>query len=370
MARTIKKITILTHSETNVTTDRRSLKRLRLPQPDVLGSGAEVMEEMPTDPAHVLLVDDEMDDMSGLDFLRMLRRSPEGRLLPVVMVTQENRREQVLNAISAGCSGYVLRPYALATFERHLQMAVDSAALDEEGEAKLARAHELLSLGKFSEAAEEFRSIVDGEEESHRYFDVGMRHLQAQRYGTAMVAFNRAVALGELFAEAHKGLAHAYRGLNDTARYLEELRTAAEIYALQDRLQETKEIFVEILKADPDAVNPYNALGVELRRKGDYAGAIHAYSQALELTPDDEYLFYNIAKAYLYAGDTGQAEAFLERALRRNPGFRDARGLYSQVAGKEWDVAPPEADAEPSRPAGSLPDTDDSAPPSTLSVDG
>ena len=90
-------------------------------------------------------------------------------------------------------------------------------------------------------------------------------------------------------------------------------------------------MFVEILKTDPDAVNPYNSLGVQLRRKGDIFGALHAYGQALALTPDDEHLHFNISKANLFAGNKDKAVEHLLRSLEINPALAHARELLTKI---------------------------------------
>lgn len=337
----IKSAAIVTGNRTHAAQDKKALQQLEIQPRGLFARGAQAREALDESPPHILLVDSELEDMDGVAFIRDLRRRRGGHALPVVMVTLENRRELVLDAISAGCSGYVLRPYAPATLERHLLLASESARPDVIESEQLDNARGLVSMGQFDEAIEEFQEILEERNEAQKYFDAGTRYLLQQKYGKAIIAFNKAIKLNELYAEAYKGLADAHRGKGNEAEYQQFLKRAADIYALQDRLQEAKELFVEILKSDPDAVNPYNALGVELRRKGDFAGAIHAYRQALEISPHDENLFYNISKAYLHAGDPGQAQEFISRALERNPGFMEARKLFAQLAEKEWHVAAP-----------------------------
>ncbi len=339
MSLCIKSASLLSGNRTHAGVDKKTLQKLNIQLDAYFARGKDAQGELENSRAQILLVDSELEDMDGVTFIRDLRRRPHGRLMPVVMVTLENRREMVLDAISAGCSGYVLRPYALNTLERHLLLASESARLDDIESEQLEGARNLVSMGQFDEAIEEFQELVEEKNEAQHYFDAGTRYLLQQKFGKAIIAFNKAIKLNELYAEAFKGLADAHKGKGNDGEYQKYLKQAADIYALQDRLQEAKELFVEILKADPDAVNPYNALGVELRRKGDFAGAIHAYRQALEISPHDENLFYNISKAYLHAGDPGQAQEFISQALTRNPGFMEARRLYAQLAEKEWPVA-------------------------------
>jgi len=140
-----------------------------------------------------------------------------------------------------------------------------------------------------------------------------------------------ALAVNTMFAEAYRGLAHAHKGLGDQAKFLEYLNRCADILAIQDKLQELKEVFVEILEQDPGAVNPYNTLGVRLRRSGDLSGALHAYTQALALTPGDENLHYNIAKAFLHASRREKAMEHLRQALVIRPDFSEAEQMLAEL---------------------------------------
>ncbi len=92
-----------------------------------------------------------------------------------------------------------------------------------------------------------------------------------------------------------------------------------------------KELFVEILQNEPDAVNPFNRLGVKLRKDGDYQGAIKAYHQACTFTPNDANLYYNMARAYTYAKEYESALNYTELSLRLDSSLEPARSLHTQI---------------------------------------
>ena len=101
-------------------------------------------------------------------------------------------------------------------------------------------------------------------------------------------------------------------GKGEMERYKSYLQKAAEVHAQFDRMEEAKNLFIEVLKQDSDAPNPYNTLGVKLRRNGDYPGAVHAYKRAIVLSPKDENIYYNLAKAYYYMGEVKKAQEKLK----------------------------------------------------------
>ena len=326
--------------------DRASLTHLNYSRVVCFESGREALEYLLVNPADIILTAFELRDMSGATLIKMLRGDKRTSNIPVIMVTHRNTKETVLRAISAGCAGYVLRPYSESVLQRHLNQARAAGRFDEIERDQLIHARELVLQGDFDAAIDEFAEIAAAPEDAQHYFDLGTKYLLEQRYGKSIIAFNKAIKINQLFAEAYKGLADAYKGKGDIEKYQEYLKRAADIFAFQDRLQETKELFAEILASDALAVNPYNNLGVQLRRKGDLAGAIHAYARALELTPEDENIHYNISKAYHLSGQTGTALTAITKALELNPSFEKAREIYSLIAKREWHV-PAEAKPRP-----------------------
>jgi tetratricopeptide (TPR) repeat protein len=318
--------------------DRMNLMRLGYARVVCLDTGREALDYLLHAEADLVLTEYELPDVSGTALIKSLKGDRKTAKIPVIMVTRRNTKETVLRAISSGCAGYVLRPYSEKVLERHLNQAKSAARFDEIEREQLSHARELVLQGDFDAAIGEYNEIVSTPDDAQHYFDLGAKYLVEQKYGKSIIAFNKAITLNELFAEAYKGLADAYKGKGDTAKYQEYLKRAADIFAFQDRLQEAKELFAEILASDAYAVNPYNSLGVQLRLKGDVAGAIHAYNRALELTPDDENIYYNLAKASHLAGQTQNARETITRALELNPSFAKARDLYRLISGKHWHV--------------------------------
>ena len=66
-----------------------------------------------------LVTDWNMPGMTGIDLLRHVRADEKLRGLPVLMVTAEAKREQIIEAAQAGVNGYVVKPFtALALKEK------------------------------------------------------------------------------------------------------------------------------------------------------------------------------------------------------------------------------------------------------------
>jgi two-component system chemotaxis response regulator CheY len=61
-----------------------------------------------------------MPNMTGIDMLRAIRAEESIRHLPVLMVTAEARKENIIEAAQAGASGYVVKPFTAATLEEKI----------------------------------------------------------------------------------------------------------------------------------------------------------------------------------------------------------------------------------------------------------
>ncbi len=59
----------------------------------------------------VVLVDWNMPEMNGLDFVRAVRANPGYRTLPLMMVTTETESSQMGKALAAGANEYVMKPF-------------------------------------------------------------------------------------------------------------------------------------------------------------------------------------------------------------------------------------------------------------------
>jgi two-component system, chemotaxis family, chemotaxis protein CheY len=67
-----------------------------------------------------LVSDWNMPGMTGIDLLRAVRADPNLKSLPVLMVTAESKREQIIEAAQAGVNGYVVKPFTAATLSEKL----------------------------------------------------------------------------------------------------------------------------------------------------------------------------------------------------------------------------------------------------------
>ncbi|MBX5461673.1 MAG: response regulator [Steroidobacteraceae bacterium] len=73
--------------------------------------GATALPLLQSQPFDLLITDWNMPKLPGIDLLRTVRSTPALAQLPVLMVTAEVKREQIIAATQAGVNGYIIKPF-------------------------------------------------------------------------------------------------------------------------------------------------------------------------------------------------------------------------------------------------------------------
>jgi two-component system chemotaxis response regulator CheY len=68
-----------------------------------------------------VVTDWNMPGMQGIDLLRAIRADEKLKHLPVLMVTAEAKKEQIVAAAQAGVNGYVIKPFTAGTLKQKLE---------------------------------------------------------------------------------------------------------------------------------------------------------------------------------------------------------------------------------------------------------
>jgi two-component system chemotaxis response regulator CheY len=68
----------------------------------------------------LVVTDWNMPNMTGIELLRAIRAEAALKTMPVLMVTAENNRDQIIAAAQAGVNGYVVKPFTAVTLKEKL----------------------------------------------------------------------------------------------------------------------------------------------------------------------------------------------------------------------------------------------------------
>ena len=73
-------------------------------------NGLEALDQLESNKLHLILLDWNMPELSGLDFLKKVRTMDQYKNLPIIMVTSESAKYNVIEALKAGATDYIIKP--------------------------------------------------------------------------------------------------------------------------------------------------------------------------------------------------------------------------------------------------------------------
>lgn len=99
---------------------RNLLKELGYSNVDEAEDGALALSKLKSEKFDFVISDWNMPNMDGLSMLQAIRADASLKHLPVLMVTAEAKKENIIAAAQAGASGYVVKPFTAATLDEKL----------------------------------------------------------------------------------------------------------------------------------------------------------------------------------------------------------------------------------------------------------
>ena len=83
--------------------------------------GKLALEELKKDSFGLIVCDWNMPNMTGMELLQVVRGDADLKGIPFVMVTAEGQKENVVEAVKAGVSNYIIKPFTPETFGEKLE---------------------------------------------------------------------------------------------------------------------------------------------------------------------------------------------------------------------------------------------------------
>lgn len=104
------------------------LKDLGYENVDEAEDGQMGLEKLRNGSFDFVVSDWNMPNLDGLEMLKQIRADANLKSLPVLMVTAEAKKENIIAAAQAGASGYVVKPFTAATLEEKLNKIFEKMA--------------------------------------------------------------------------------------------------------------------------------------------------------------------------------------------------------------------------------------------------
>ncbi|MGB4069987.1 MAG: chemotaxis response regulator CheY [Nitrospira sp.] len=96
------------------------LKQLGFGNVDEAENGQEALQKLRADTFGFVVSDWNMPVMTGIDMLRAIRADEKLKTLPVLMVTAEAQQCNLIEAVQAGVSNYIVKPFTAETMQEKI----------------------------------------------------------------------------------------------------------------------------------------------------------------------------------------------------------------------------------------------------------
>jgi two-component system chemotaxis response regulator CheY len=81
-------------------------------------NGREALSKLKEKKFDVVLLDQNMPGLSGIELLKLMKQDEHLKNIPVIMITAETSKEKVLEAIQLGVSEYIVKPFTAETLKK------------------------------------------------------------------------------------------------------------------------------------------------------------------------------------------------------------------------------------------------------------
>lgn len=324
---------VIARNRRHMRRDRDALSSAGVPEIRVSDNPRKALASLVDEPVGVILLDEQLGDVSGTDVLRVLRGHPKLSDTPVVVTGMGEDRTAVFDALAAGCSGYLVRPYSEAALLQQLRRATGSRNPDT---ARLAAMRKLEEERRVHQAE---ASLRQGREEkaevgqARALCEEGMQALAMERYGQAAELFSGALAVDPQHVEAHIGMASALQGQGNDGSARKSLRRAAKAYAGKEQREELKALVSNLLSRQHGVANPFIDLGFELVRQADYDSAARVYALAARYAPSAQEVNSAAARACMFTDSPQLCARRLSSAMRAAGSEANAHGIVMRIMG-------------------------------------
>jgi tetratricopeptide (TPR) repeat protein len=307
--------------------------------------------------------------------------------LKIIVLVGETRRENIAYFYEIGVNNVISKPASMNNIIEKLAFTIRPQGKLSE---YMGLGKRLLAAGKHKETLEICDKVLKIKPDSPAGLMLrGDVHMEQGDRDAAITCYLKAHESSHLYLEPLKKLAAAYEGVDENKHldYLKKLdklsplnterkTSIGAVYVRRKKMDVAEKYFDQAIesatreamsqvgnvaqriseavgKASPsmsekylakviqvkgatlnkDDIILFNKLGIALRGQGKWKEAIENYKRALQISPDDEGLHYNMGMAWFDGGEVHQAVKCFEKALGRNPDFYKASEAVSMNLG-------------------------------------
>ena len=331
------RVLLLSESEAFAGFDKRALREAGVQDVQCLTSGVAAARALANcakdSPLPVVISSHKLSDMDGERFCAIVRLHPLLRTLPVLLILSSKSEAEQLKMLGCGASALLWRPYSIDALTARL-VFLEAARRGEIRRDKT----EGGDTRDFDDALATCGMLLKPVRQPEDFFQAGMRCLRQEQWSSAISAFQHAMRGDLAPGKAELGMALAWKGRGDQARYRQYLADAAAIFVQAQQWQRARAACAQLFQVDAAAKNPFLALAIQHLGQGDHDGAAEILSQGLEVTPQAQVseriaLFCMAAEnpqALLHAFTAGLEKRLGAQAHHIGDGIREALHALAQ----------------------------------------
>lgn len=346
--------------------DRRALREAGFRSIRLLSSGVEaavlLAETAETVPAErpsqeprfipdIVLCNEQLADMSGDDFVRLVRLHPRLPDFPIIVTASADSEIVRRRAVETGYSGLLIRPYPQVRLLEELARARNnrnsSRPTTQGGKSGDADAFKE-ALATYKEAA---RALARN---SSRQFREGLVCLRQHRWDEGIALLQRSLEENPEHGDALLALGAAWRGKGNPTKYRAMLREAVAVFAEQQAWEKARTVAQRLMQENPTLSNPLLEEAGRLLVKSDFDSAAQALLAAREIAPCPD-MYDRLFRACTLCPDTSQAIIGLRRALAAADAEDVARQTLAQLASRLEKIIPKTSEQPVFRELAALP---------------
>ena len=106
---------------------RHLLGEIGFDEVDEAANGVAALEHLRSVPVDAVITDIEMPILGGFELLSAIKKDDLLKDLPVLMVTAEARKDEIVRCVQAGAAAYLVKPFTRETLEEKLRLALPAA---------------------------------------------------------------------------------------------------------------------------------------------------------------------------------------------------------------------------------------------------
>jgi two-component system, chemotaxis family, chemotaxis protein CheY len=103
---------------------RGLLREMGFENVDEADDGVSALAKLKSQSFDFVICDIGMPIMSGIDLLKMVRTDATLRHIPMLMITAEARKEDIVMAVQCGAAGYLVKPFTKGALEERVKKAL------------------------------------------------------------------------------------------------------------------------------------------------------------------------------------------------------------------------------------------------------